>query len=1075
MVRVTVYDHTCTPNERAIVCLDPKEEGLKPRRLTFDHARGAYVAEQVMPGCYVLSAEADGLERDERAVTVGPAGLQTLVVLGTGGLPFLYRGETKVPFESHEDLVAVALEPRSAPNVRPLLLARAEELALKPMLVGDQIRQAHVHVFCHNAKDDSERERLHAQLKGIKGVVAVGAVVKLDHDSVSFLTSALVVKFESHVTVAEVRAVAEQHRLKILRDLPQAANAYLFRVPGAATYAVLGIAQELLDNHAVIYAEPNLRATAVDDALHPSDFLYPMQWHLPRIKLPCAWKALQDRVGANAAYGSPDVRIAVVDSGTDVTNLDFVGNLSNGSPKTERVFDFIRMVDRMDRPGSGHGTCTAGVATALPNNADSVSGQSTGVVGAAGNCRLMAIQRPLAGCEVDYSDMYMWVGGFDPHSSRPGFPAPISPGADVITSSYGVFRGMEISGLMKDTFNFLTTYGRGGRGILLFFSVGNGQPPEILDAVDFTCERPWAAYSRTFAVAASSVADDGLTEVHCGYSNYGGAGIIDFCTPTSRTLADAYSPPTEWGVLTTGADKFDPDVPVGSRYLPDAPSYHVVQTSTTAPAAPGDTTLAVTTSAGLAGQCLVVGTPGSGSAEFCHVAGIPDATHLNLTDMLKYDHPTGTTIFSGPTASLSAFSGTSSATPLAAGVGALLLSARPTLTWIQVRDILRSTAVHIDAVNGDAIGIWRDAGSVASDQAGYTGPVYSRWYGFGRIDAMAAVDMTLTFDSADVVVRDNLADNGSVPSTGAFWASPDLWIRNLSPSADGDEALPANYATAGPNQDVIAGQDNYVYVRLRNNGTVASSDFYVRVYLCHWPGTEFIYPTNFVPTTHAGAALPSPLVPGTYLLGEAQHGPLPAGGEDIIHICWPKAAVPPRELIVNSVTMHWHPCVLAEVSPQDGPVPTGPHIWDNNSLAQRNVSIVQTNNNGDFTAALVVGNAHNRKRERIVLTIDRRKVPKTVHLYLASATQIDAGQPDPFGSSATLTPGQLRGHPVHWLPDHEIIKVPLVVHGQFVPLAVGGTVTGQTRPGTYRVQITQIDEDGTSGAAAIDIRVRRQL
>jgi subtilisin family serine protease len=76
---------------------------------------------------------------------------------------------------------------------------------------------------------------------------------------------------------------------------------------------------------------------------------------------------------------------------------------------------------------------------------------------------------------------------------------------------------------------------------------------------------------------------------------------------------------------------------------------------------------------------------------------------------------------------------------LFAGVGALLLSANPNLTWAEVRDVLRETAVPIDAGNRDPFGIWRDDKGVAANAPGYTGPHYSRWYGFGRIDAAAAV------------------------------------------------------------------------------------------------------------------------------------------------------------------------------------------------------------------------------------------------------------------------------------------------------------------------------------------------
>jgi subtilisin family serine protease len=67
------------------------------------------------------------------------------------------------------------------------------------------------------------------------------------------------------------------------------------------------------------------------------------------------------------------------------------------------------------------------------------------------------------------------------------------------------------------------------------------------------------------------------------------------------------------------------------------------------------------------------------------------------------------------------FGGTSSATPLVAGIAALVLSANKTLRWHVVRDILRNTAEKIDKSKGR-----------------YTDG-YSIRYGFGRVNADAAV------------------------------------------------------------------------------------------------------------------------------------------------------------------------------------------------------------------------------------------------------------------------------------------------------------------------------------------------
>jgi subtilisin family serine protease len=66
------------------------------------------------------------------------------------------------------------------------------------------------------------------------------------------------------------------------------------------------------------------------------------------------------------------------------------------------------------------------------------------------------------------------------------------------------------------------------------------------------------------------------------------------------------------------------------------------------------------------------------------------------------------------------FGGTSSASPLAAGVGALLFAAEPTLTAAGLRAALRSSAVKVGGVTYDANG-------------------FNLEYGYGRLDAFAAL------------------------------------------------------------------------------------------------------------------------------------------------------------------------------------------------------------------------------------------------------------------------------------------------------------------------------------------------
>jgi subtilisin family serine protease len=72
------------------------------------------------------------------------------------------------------------------------------------------------------------------------------------------------------------------------------------------------------------------------------------------------------------------------------------------------------------------------------------------------------------------------------------------------------------------------------------------------------------------------------------------------------------------------------------------------------------------------------------------------------------------------------FGQTSAACPQVAGVAALMIALNPSLDAEQIRDMLHTTAVPIDTINTDPDGSYDKYG-------------HSQWYGYGRLDAQAAV------------------------------------------------------------------------------------------------------------------------------------------------------------------------------------------------------------------------------------------------------------------------------------------------------------------------------------------------
>jgi subtilisin family serine protease len=116
------------------------------------------------------------------------------------------------------------------------------------------------------------------------------------------------------------------------------------------------------------------------------------------------------------------------------------------------------------------------------------------------------------------------------------------------------------------------------------------------------------------------------------------------------------------------------------------------------------------------------------------------------------------------------FNGTSSATPVTVGVVALMLEANPALTWRDVKHILASTARKIDASGGIVtVGSYSAEPGWLDNFASPTRFHFHNWYGFGLIDAAAAVKMAKTYS----VNLGTFTNTGFISSPGLGLAIPD--------------------------------------------------------------------------------------------------------------------------------------------------------------------------------------------------------------------------------------------------------------------------------------------------------------
>lgn len=212
-----------------------------------------------------------------------------------------------------------------------------------------------------------------------------------------FVPGELLVRFRSDVPAARIKALLSGKGIAVRRT------------DRRSNYSVLSLPQGLSVAEAArwcgsqgltVFAEPNGVLRVQCD---PADPDYPVQWALSRISAEAGW-AIET--------GRPEVVIAVIDTGVDLTHPDLADNIwrnaleipkngldddGNGFVDDDQGWDFVENAsdcangedcqsrDNDPTDGQGHGTHVAGIAGA-------VTGNGVGIAGVAWHCRIMAIR-----------------------------------------------------------------------------------------------------------------------------------------------------------------------------------------------------------------------------------------------------------------------------------------------------------------------------------------------------------------------------------------------------------------------------------------------------------------------------------------------------------------------------------------------------------------------------------------------------------------------------------------------------------------------------------------------------------
>jgi subtilisin family serine protease len=328
----------------------------------------------------------------------------------------------------------------------------------------------------------------------------------------------------------------------------------------------------------------------------------------------------------------------------------------------------------------------------------------------------------------------------------------------------------------------------------------------------------------------------------------------------------------------------------------------------------------------------------------------------------------------------SSFGGTSSASPLLAGVAGLLLQANSDLNVFELKHILKSTADKIDTSTRS----YSMENNMTKKNYGYN---VNNNLGAGRVNAEAAVQLALDWHSSSpsqtvLKPRLEIADklNGTaiaIVPDGDVVDSPDIWVNEVGKTPT--VPTPTNLLNT-----INTLKDQTIYVKVRN--TTGTRDSFkecdLRVFVAF---TDEVNPAFDFPTKWYDQA-------EVKLLSVIEIPIIPAGGEKTIEIEWKDIAafwetynpLPTQNGVLVPNGLRKRAYILAHIAPFDGKADDvrTDNIRHNKQLSCKELIVTHRGNNNRTT--YIPGNGLN-------ITVGTDLVDKSFDLRMENvlATELD--------------------------------------------------------------------------------------
>jgi len=616
--------------------------------------------------------------------------------------------------------------------------------------------------------------------RGAELIAQTGLIVRPITTEVPFVASdEFIAQFFPNVKREQIDKLNSENSVEIVMQNPFVPNQYLLRVTEASQLDALKMANRYHENELTEFAHPDFIRVVVRREFIPNDPLFPNQWHLHNTGQ--SGGTVDADIDAPLAWditrGNANVVIAVIDNGFDMTHPDLTPNL---------------WVNPGEIPGNGidDDNFDGNPSTFI----DDVNGWD--FTGCTPCPPPPAIPPP--GCGL--------VCGDNNPAPRPStFDGNPNNDNDHGTAVAGVAvaRGHNAIGVTGSAPNCRFMPIRQGSTFFadgLAFGYAQQMGPQIItNSWGYAIGTPITTNVSTAINNAATVGRGGLGCVIFFAMNNGNVNDCG-ATPDISSLPNV--------IAVSGSTNQDRKVVMSAFgncmdiVSPTHRGYRVTDPYT------GTLNITTTDRQGTAGY--------NNNNSICTV-GLAETADNNYTNC---------------------FGGTSSATPLAAGIAGLILTANPGLTRVQVQRLLQDTADKIE-----------DSAGRYADNTGFSSPATGQaTHGWGRVNAFEAARIAAPVANGgkagiDIFLRDNRLDWGNTeqPSNLTFestrgfiahWRSMDIKVD--APPYQPVPTAATFDAFTDETPSGIAGEVNKVYVRVRNRGPATASSVTVKL---HW--TQF--------------------------------------------------------------------------------------------------------------------------------------------------------------------------------------------------------------------------------------------